>query len=289
MPCRSRGHDVASASGEFRAVGAEFGLQARVSLKTAALALDLPARRASSRVGVRHILAEDDHALVAPHLVLEAELMSSAIVRSAGSRSCLLGEVARVGPASSPRSTGGAGSPRGSVGKHRLHGAVARLHSSTFCSSRLMPSRRECLRAEATSACVPTGRGPAPLDLLFAAVLALVVAERVRVRPHNVAMHQRRPAPRAAIRDSLHLRGVACLGSVRQSRQVEVGEIRNQPRCFTVCCFPPESRWRTRCLRSHTARAACIARVFRTPRIRPGWSSPRRSNVDHSSPWNETS
>ena len=228
----------ASASGEFqqRHLIREFGLQAGGELEDSALALELPCpqRFVARRVG--NIFAEDDDAVVPPHLVLQAQvdqLSHGALGRVRGLR--LLGKVALVGGLQILGVLVAQNRSMRCLGQHRLHCAV---RGALHLFIHLLLQAVDALRVEKSFAQQPhllhlRNRVARVLDLhlCVAAIVALIVGERVRVRPDYVSMHQRRSLSRTRIRHCLDHRRVA-----RQRirpidlGEVKVWEVRNQPR-----------------------------------------------------------
>ena len=194
---------LASASGELKTrCDAEPPLQAVGDLEDAALALDLVEARLAGAVG--HVLAEDDDARVARHLVAQAGVEQVDHRLGVALGDGLGGEAARgridVGRVDVERGAlrGRAAAPRAPRRRRPPPRGRPRSRSAASSSAVATPSsrrRRENSRSGSRFGVrLALGRG---------AVERLVVGERVRVGADDVGVHEGRPLAGAAPGDRL--------------------------------------------------------------------------------------
>src|SRR5277367_7200084 len=215
------------------AVAAEFGLQARRQLKDAALALDQSLTQILLAAAVGHVLAKDDDARIAPHLVLQAgvdEIRHRPFLRIGSLRRLRLqlgaGRVVvlRIDMQRNTRR----------LRKRRAQRPLRRL-ANFFVDLLLKAINR--LGIENTLAqqehlhLLQRIAQRIGFQLTLGPISAVVVRKRMRVRPDHMAMHKRRTVAGAAVSDRLFKNAIACnrIGAVNFGK-VEVREVGNELR-----------------------------------------------------------
>ena len=271
----------ASASGELKTRSLPYiCLQPVRDLEDAALAGDLAQRRFAAGVG--HVLAEHDDAGSRAISSCSVVLIAATIVSGVSLRRWLGGERRRRGI---DRRREDEARRRFRLGLRRRERAVGRLvHLALDLGARTSASSSSVASSSASEQVPHAEQRIAPrlgLPLLRRLVELLVVGERVRVRPGDRRMHERRSLARAHVGDGLSAASGGwprsrCRRSAR--RAVPESARRGARYRRPASALRLASRWRSRCLRRGRAPAACGCRPCSAiPRTRLRWSHPRRS------------